>query len=129
MPSASRPFSTVSPVHPNYLPTLHKSGRMEKRLVAATIAAVGVGYGLSALRHNQLHFSSSGSSPGSDEFSASTPSSSSSSGSSSRKHREMAMLDAYGDRGSLEELEAAVSAYNAQQQQLLLEEQQRSGRK
>lgn len=32
MSSSSRPFSTASPVHPNYLPKLHKSGRMEKKL-------------------------------------------------------------------------------------------------
>ncbi|KAJ1334215.1 hypothetical protein MN608_04221 [Microdochium nivale] len=110
MPSSSRPFSTASPVHPNYLPTLHKSGRMEKRLVAATIAAVGVGYGVSALRNNQIQFSSS--------------SSSSTSSGGSRTIRETALLDAYGDRGSLEELEAAVNAYGTQQ-----DHQQRSSRK
>ncbi|KAH7039617.1 uncharacterized protein B0I36DRAFT_357023 [Microdochium trichocladiopsis] len=120
MPSTSRPFSTVSPVHPNYLPKLHKSGRMEKKLAAATIAALGVGYGVSALMNNQLHYSAddTASSSSSSSSSASYHSATGASSSSHReqqKRREMAMLDAYGDRGSLEELEAAVNAYASQQ--------------
>ncbi|KAI8956321.1 hypothetical protein F4801DRAFT_573844 [Xylaria longipes] len=96
MPSGSavRPFSTISHVHPSHLPTLYKSGRLEKKIATATVAVVGIGYGVSKykeFREQQEYYNA--------EVAA-----------ASRRQSEV-MMDAYADRSSLAELEAAVKAY------------------
>ncbi|KAJ3578170.1 hypothetical protein NPX13_g2389 [Xylaria arbuscula] len=97
MPSSSttRPFSTTSHVYPSHLPTLYKSGRMEKKLATATAAVVGIGYGMAKYKQyqeQQQYYST--------EADAAR-----------RRHNE-AMMNAYADRSSLAELEAAVAAYD-----------------
>lgn len=83
---------------------------------------MGVGYTVSALRKssNSAHYSTNDTSPSSSSSSSRQRQhtySSSSGGYSQQKQRELAMLDAYGGGESLEELEAAVNAYAAQQAQ------------
>ncbi|KAI0489951.1 hypothetical protein F4859DRAFT_173801 [Xylaria cf. heliscus] len=92
--SASRPFSTASHVHPSHLPTLYKSGRLEKKIVTATAAVVGIGYGVSKYKQLQERR---------QYYNAEAEA-------ASRRQSE-AMMDAYADRSSLAELEAAVKAY------------------
>ncbi|KAI1485572.1 hypothetical protein F5X96DRAFT_674494 [Biscogniauxia mediterranea] len=93
---ASRPFSTTTQVYPAYLPTLHKTGRMEKKLATAAVAAVGIGYGLARYKQSQ--------------------SQSQSQSEQQKQKRSEALMNAYGDRSSLAELEAAVQAYDSQTQ-------------
>ncbi|GAW20086.1 hypothetical protein ANO14919_095820 [Xylariales sp. No.14919] len=92
--SVARPFSTTSHVYPSHLPTLYKSGRLEKKLATATVAVVGIGYGMAKYKEyqeqQQYH---------NTEAEA-----------ASRRQSE-AMMNAYADRSSLAELEAAVQAY------------------
>ncbi|KAI8623662.1 hypothetical protein F5Y19DRAFT_481454 [Xylariaceae sp. FL1651] len=98
MPSSSaRPFSTTSQVHPSHLPALYRSGRMEKKLVTATVAAVGIGFGVAKYKEHQTQ---------KQYQNAETEA-------AARRQAE-AMMDAYSDRSSLAELEAAVKAYEAQ---------------
>ncbi|CAJ2512686.1 Uu.00g008050.m01.CDS01 [Anthostomella pinea] len=97
---SSRPFSTTSQVYPAYLPTLHKSRRVERKLATATVAAVGIGYGLARYKQSmdqQRRYSQS------MQAEAAV-----------RRQSDAMMMDAYGDRSSLAELEAAVAAYDAQ---------------
>ncbi|KAI1774880.1 hypothetical protein F4818DRAFT_441705 [Hypoxylon cercidicola] len=103
---APRPFSATSQVHPSYLPALHKSGRIERRLATATVAAVGIGYGLAKYRayqaeqwqHQQTQaFHNAEASPAMVAVAADP--------------QKEAVENAYGDRTSLAELEAAVVAY------------------
>ncbi|KAI0594513.1 hypothetical protein F4775DRAFT_427935 [Biscogniauxia sp. FL1348] len=94
---AARPFSTTTQVYPAYLPTLHKSGRMEKKLATATVAAVGIGYGLARYKQAQAQAQVEQQ--------------------KQKQKRSEAMMNAYGDRSSLAELEAAVQAYDPQNQQ------------
>ncbi|KAI0871690.1 hypothetical protein GGS24DRAFT_52438 [Hypoxylon argillaceum] len=95
--SAARPFSTVSHVHPSHLPTLYKTGRLEKRLATATAAVVGIGYGISKYKAHQEQRQY-------NNVEAQV---------ASRRQTE-AIMDAYADRSSLAELEAAVQAYETQ---------------
>ncbi|KAI1260561.1 hypothetical protein F5Y18DRAFT_250704 [Xylariaceae sp. FL1019] len=97
MPSNTRPFTTTSQVHPGHLPKLYRTGRMEKKLATATVAAVGIGYGLAKYK----------------EFQAQQEYANAESEAARRRQAE-AMMDAYSDRGSLAELEAAVAAYETQ---------------
>ncbi|KAI1639251.1 hypothetical protein F4809DRAFT_156726 [Biscogniauxia mediterranea] len=99
---ASRPFSTTTQVYPAYLPTLHKTGRMEKKLATAAVAAVGIGYGLA--RYKQTQAQSQSQSQQSEQQKQ------------KQEKRSEAMMNAYGDRSSLAELEAAVQAYDSQTQ-------------
>ncbi|KAI0457579.1 hypothetical protein F5B21DRAFT_84922 [Xylaria acuta] len=92
--SASRPFSTTSHVHPSHLPALYKSGRLEKKIVTATVAVVGIGYGVSKYK----------------EFQEQRQYYNAEAAAASRRQSEV-MMDAYADRSSLAELEAAVKAY------------------
>jgi hypothetical protein len=99
MPATTpRPFSTATQVHPGYLPALHKSRRVEKKLAVAAITAAGIGYGMSKYRQHQ-----DGQRLAQELSEAAT------------RKRSETMMDAYGDRGSLEALEAAVRMYEAQQ--------------
>ncbi|KAI1180482.1 hypothetical protein F4777DRAFT_249272 [Nemania sp. FL0916] len=99
MPSSSvnRPFSTATQVHPRHLPTLYKTGRLEKKFATATAAVVGIGYGMVKYKEYQerQHYQAA-------EAEA-----------ASRRQSETVM-DAYADRSSLASLEAAVQAYEAQ---------------
>ncbi|KAI1817888.1 hypothetical protein GGS20DRAFT_582140 [Poronia punctata] len=99
MPSAAatRPFSATSHVYPSHLPKLYKSGRMEKKFVTATAAVVGIGYGMAKYKQYQEQ----------QQFVNAEAEA------ASRRQAE-AMMDAYADRGSLAELEAAVRAYESQ---------------
>ncbi|KAI1074056.1 hypothetical protein F5B20DRAFT_473306 [Whalleya microplaca] len=102
MPSyPARPFSTTSQVHPHYLPALHKSGRVERTVATATVAAVGIGYGIAKYKQ--------GIADQKQQYSQSAQSEA-----AARKQQTEAIMDAYGDRSSLAELEAAVQAYDAQ---------------
>ncbi|KAI2626281.1 hypothetical protein GGS21DRAFT_530855 [Xylaria nigripes] len=92
-----RPFSTTSHVYPSHLPTLYKGGRMEKRVVTATAAVVGIGYGMAKYK----------------EYREQQNCQDSEAQAASRREAEV-MMDAYADRSSLAELEAAVKAYEAQ---------------
>ncbi|KAI3331611.1 hypothetical protein HD806DRAFT_165365 [Xylariaceae sp. AK1471] len=95
--SAARPFSATSHVYPSHLPTLYKSGRMEKKLATATAAVVGIGYGMAKYKEYQEQQQYRNA-----EAEAAT-----------RRQAE-SMMDAYADRSSLAELEAAVKAYETQ---------------
>ncbi|KAI8962975.1 hypothetical protein F5Y11DRAFT_320984 [Daldinia sp. FL1419] len=112
--NAPRPFSATTPVHPSYLPALHKSGRIERTIATATVAAVGIGYGLAKYRalkadkwqqehhaHQEQLFRSAETIPAAVQISVPTAEAS----------RNEAVENAYGDRTSLTELEAAVAAY------------------
>ncbi|KAI1820058.1 hypothetical protein F4861DRAFT_92970 [Xylaria intraflava] len=95
--SSARPFSTTSNVYPSHLPTLYKSGRLEKKFVTATAVAAGIGYGMTKYKEYREHQNYQNA-----EAHA-----------ASRRQQE-AVMDAYADRSSLAELEAAVRAYEAQ---------------
>ncbi|KAI0970026.1 hypothetical protein F4678DRAFT_462830 [Xylaria arbuscula] len=92
--STARPFSTTSHVYPSHLPTLYKSGRMEKKFATATAAVVGIGYGMIKYKEYQEQHQYNN---------AETEAAS--------KRRTEAVMNAYADRSSLAELEAAVQAY------------------
>ncbi|GAP91769.1 hypothetical protein SAMD00023353_7100280 [Rosellinia necatrix] len=98
MPSSSttRPFSTASHVHPSHLPALYKSGRLEKKIATATVAVVGIGYGVAKYK----------------EYQEQQQYQNAEAQAASRRQSE-AIMDAYADRSSLAELEAAVKAYEA----------------
>ncbi|KAI2611930.1 hypothetical protein GGR54DRAFT_616521 [Hypoxylon sp. NC1633] len=112
--SSPRPFSATSPVHPSYLPALHRSSRIERRIATATIAAVGIGYGLAKYKalqaeqwqQQQHHVQEQQSFRNADATAAMVPVAT-----ISKKNE--AVENAYGDRTSLAELEAAVVAYEA----------------
>ncbi|OTB01662.1 hypothetical protein M426DRAFT_212268 [Hypoxylon sp. CI-4A] len=114
----TRPFSAASPVHPSYLPALHKSGRIERGLATATVAAVGIGYGLAkykALKSEQWqqeHHVQQQQLFRSAETGAAAPAMAVAAQSHSHVQNE-AVENAYGDRTSLAELEAAVATYEA----------------
>ncbi|KAI0206544.1 hypothetical protein F4808DRAFT_407785 [Astrocystis sublimbata] len=94
--SNARPFSTTTAVHPGHLPRVYKTGRMEKRIATAAVAAVGIGYGVSKYKQFQEY---------KDTCNAEAAA-------SSRRQNE-AMMNAYADRSSLAELEAAMKAYDS----------------
>ncbi|KAI2617691.1 hypothetical protein GGS26DRAFT_596242 [Hypomontagnella submonticulosa] len=120
---APRPFSATSPVHPSYLPALHKSGRIERRLATATVAAIGVGYGLAKYRalkaeewqqeHHaqqaQLFRSADAATAAPVLIPVTVPVETA----AARQKQNEVVENAYGDRSSLAELEAAVAAYEA----------------
>ncbi|KAI2472673.1 hypothetical protein F4781DRAFT_317936 [Annulohypoxylon bovei var. microspora] len=113
--SPARPFTAASPVHPSYLPALHKSGRIERGIATATVAAVGIGYGLAKYKaikadqwqkehhvEKQQLFRSAEAVPA---MAVATP--------SHRGEAVEALENAYGDRSNLSELEAAVATYES----------------
>ncbi|KAK6958454.1 hypothetical protein Daesc_001255 [Daldinia eschscholtzii] len=112
--NAPRPFSAASPVYPHYLPALHKSGRIERTIATATIAAVGIGYGLSKYKaiksekwQQEHHVQQEQLFHNAETIPATVPIPVPTAESS----RNEALENAYGDRTSLSELEAAVAAY------------------
>ncbi|KAI0110275.1 hypothetical protein F4814DRAFT_426398 [Daldinia grandis] len=120
--SAPRPFSATTPVYPSYLPVLHKSGRIERTIATATVAAVGIGYGLAKYRaikankwqqehHVQQEqlFRSAEAIPATVPIPIPVPVSVSVP--TAEASRNEAVENAYGDRTSLTELEAAVAVY------------------
>ncbi|KAI0018464.1 hypothetical protein F4780DRAFT_781311 [Xylariomycetidae sp. FL0641] len=100
-PSTLPPFSVTTQVYPSFLPALARAGRAEKRLASATVAAVGIGYGISKMRSytaaEQQHQQQARLQLEADNA-----------------RRANAMMDAYGDRSTLAELEQAVKAYGLQ---------------
>ncbi|RYP79667.1 hypothetical protein DL770_006587 [Monosporascus sp. CRB-9-2] len=98
-PHATKPFYHTAQVHPTYLPTLHKSGRVEKRLAIAAIAAVGIGYGVKQYQERQTERQ--------ERYAQSRHE-------LEQRQISEAMMDAYGDRSSLDSLEAAIKAYDTQ---------------
>ncbi|KAI1102735.1 hypothetical protein F4804DRAFT_312077 [Jackrogersella minutella] len=111
----ARPFSATSPVHPSYLPALHRSGRFERGIVTAAAAAVGIGYGLMKYKtikaeqwqkehkvEQQQLFRSAEVAPA---MVVATP--------SRQSPAVEALENAYGERTNLSELEAAVSTYES----------------
>ncbi|KAL7628470.1 hypothetical protein AAE478_002673 [Parahypoxylon ruwenzoriense] len=99
--NSPRPFSATSQVHPSYLPALHKSSRLEKKLITATVVAVGIGYGLAKYKESKT-----------EQQQREQLSQGARAAVAARKQNE-ALQDAYGDRSNLAELEAAVVAYEA----------------
>ncbi|KAI1382958.1 uncharacterized protein F4822DRAFT_87916 [Hypoxylon trugodes] len=108
-----RPFSAASPVHPSYLPALHKSGRIERGIATATVAAVGIGYGLAKYKaakaeqwqkehHVQQQQMFRSAEAVVAPATVAVP---------QQNAAVEAVENAYGDRTSLAELEAAVVAY------------------
>ncbi|KAI0380560.1 hypothetical protein F5Y04DRAFT_256957 [Hypomontagnella monticulosa] len=117
---APRPFSATSPVHPSYLPALHKSGRIERRIATATVAAIGVGYGLAKYRslkadewQAQQHAQQAQLFRSAEATPIPVPVPVESAVAASRQKQNEIVENAYGDRSSLAELEAAVAAYEA----------------
>ncbi|KAK6065370.1 hypothetical protein SCUP234_12573 [Seiridium cupressi] len=96
-----RPFSTISGVHPAYLPNLHRASRVEKKIVPAAIATVGIGYSIAKYKQMQA-----------DQQQAQLPQST-----AQQQAESDAMMAAYGDRSSLAELEAAMKAYEEQRRE------------
>ncbi|KAI1767801.1 hypothetical protein GGR53DRAFT_463060 [Hypoxylon sp. FL1150] len=110
---APRPFSATSQVHPSYLPALHKSGRIERRLATATIAAVGIGYGLAKYRAYQAEqWQQQPQQQPAQSFRNAEASPALTVAADPQKE---AVENAYGDRTTLAELEAAVVAYEHRQ--------------
>ncbi|KAI0844439.1 hypothetical protein F5Y00DRAFT_266597 [Daldinia vernicosa] len=116
--NAPRPFSATTPVYPSYLPALHKAGRIERKIATATIAAVGIGYGLAKYRaakadkwqqeHNvqkEQLFRSAETIPATVPIPVPTAETS----------WNEVVENAYGDRTSLKELEAAIAVYEKRQ--------------
>ncbi|KAI1401310.1 hypothetical protein F4819DRAFT_332970 [Hypoxylon fuscum] len=110
---APRPFSATTQVHPAYLPALHKSGRLERRLATATVAAVGIGYGLAKYRQHQAdQWGQQHPQSFHDAQAVAAPATAALATDPSKEVVE----NAYGDRTSIAELEAAVVAYETQTQ-------------
>lgn len=99
-PHATKPFY-ASQVHPAYLPTLHKSGQIEKRLAVAAVAAASIGYGLNKYKEVRIERQEQRAQSMHEMEQR-------------RRAEAEAMMDAYGDRENLDSLEAAVKAYDAQ---------------
>ncbi|KAH8649836.1 hypothetical protein BX600DRAFT_103184 [Xylariales sp. PMI_506] len=105
---AGRPFSTASGVHPAYLPSLHRASRVEKKLVPAAVATVGIGLSYGIARYRQTH--------GDSDYSSSAAETAAAVAAAQRRLEEARMMDAYGDRSSLADMDAAIKAYEQQQQ-------------
>ncbi|KAK3307412.1 uncharacterized protein B0T15DRAFT_492891 [Chaetomium strumarium] len=97
-PSSTRPISTSARVHPPYLPYLHSSRGKGLKWIPPLAAVVTAGYAVASYRQAQV-----------DERLAAAEQAE-----VERRRREAALADAYGDRGSLEELERAMRVYEAQ---------------
>ncbi|KAK6836584.1 hypothetical protein PG990_014052 [Apiospora arundinis] len=100
LPRSTRPFSTTTGVYPAYLPQLHRASRVEKKLVPVAVATVGIGYGV--VKFKQFHTEQQAAS----QFNTSAAS-------DATKHQAENLMNAYGDRSSLAELEAAVKHYES----------------
>ncbi|KAI0834380.1 hypothetical protein F5Y06DRAFT_279070 [Hypoxylon sp. FL0890] len=109
-----RPFSATSPVHPSYLPALHKSGRIERGIATATVAAVGIGYGLAkykAIKAEQWQKEHHAEQEQSFRSAEMVPAMAVATPATHQNEAVEALEKAYGDRTSLAELEAAVATY------------------
>ncbi|KAK3294400.1 uncharacterized protein B0H64DRAFT_186050, partial [Chaetomium fimeti] len=119
----TRLLTTSARVHPPYLPYLHNASRgggKGLKWLPPLAAAVTAGYAVSRYRDAQgpqqqgvfVH------SPASSSTTSTTTSTTSASEERAetgrRRQQEAAMEDAYGDRGSLAELERALAVYEAQ---------------
>ncbi|KAH6970793.1 hypothetical protein BGZ61DRAFT_360978 [Ilyonectria robusta] len=93
-----QPFSTAARIHPNIVPHLRPQRRMRPGWVKSVAAVVVVGYGVKTYldmaqnrRRAQMEYM---------EREAAT-----------RKQRNEMLMDMYGDRSSLDELEKAIEFY------------------
>ncbi|EAQ87666.1 predicted protein [Chaetomium globosum CBS 148.51] len=111
----SRLLTTSARVHPPYLPYLHNASRNRGKslkwlppLAAAVTAGLAVSRYRDSLTITTNTSTASASSPAAQQAEAEAE--------RRRRHREQeaAMEDAYGDRGSLAELERALAVYEAQ---------------
>ncbi|KAL0935902.1 uncharacterized protein CTRU02_208117 [Colletotrichum truncatum] len=97
----SRAFSTNARIHPSYF--LQTPRRIAMRWIPPTVAVVAVGYGLNSYRQNmvqrRLAMAEEAEKRAVED-----------------RKRAAKLLDAYGDRSSLEELEKAMQVYEAQNQ-------------
>ncbi|KAK4125738.1 hypothetical protein N657DRAFT_678794 [Parathielavia appendiculata] len=97
---STRPLTTSARVHPPFLPYLHNASRSKgKGLKWIPPLAVVVTACYAASSYREAHELAAQQQADTD---------------TERRRREALMADAYGDRGSLEELERAVAAYEAQ---------------
>lgn len=110
----SRLLTTSARVHPPYLPYLHNASNRGKSLkwLPPLAAAVTAGLAVSHYRDTQQQASFTPSSP-TTAGRASSPAAEQAEA-ARRRRQEAAMEDAYGDRGSLAELERALAVYEAQ---------------
>ncbi|WYZ35254.1 hypothetical protein EsH8_I_001530 [Colletotrichum jinshuiense] len=97
---ASRNFSTNARMPPSYI--LQTPRRLAMRWLPPTAAVVAVGYGLNAYRESmvQRRLASAEAEKRAIED----------------RKRQASLMDAYGDRSSLEALEKAMQVYEAQNQ-------------
>ncbi|KAK4244490.1 hypothetical protein C7999DRAFT_17258 [Corynascus novoguineensis] len=105
----TRLLTTSARVHPPYLPYLHNASQTRGKSLKwlpPLAAVVTAGYAVSAYRNEIAAYQTSTSTTTADHLSEQAE--------AERRRREAAMADAYGDRGSLEELERAVAVYEAQ---------------
>ncbi|KAK4151005.1 N-acetylglucosaminyl-phosphatidylinositol [Chaetomidium leptoderma] len=100
--TSSRPLTTSARVHPPYLPYLHNAASRNRgkglKWIPPLAAVVTAGYAAAAT-YRQTRV---------DQGLATTTSE------AERRRHDAAMADAYGDRGSLEELERAMRVYETQ---------------
>ncbi|KAH6856178.1 hypothetical protein B0I37DRAFT_412129 [Chaetomium sp. MPI-CAGE-AT-0009] len=107
----TRLLTTSARVHPPYLPYLHnasRTGGKSLKWIPPLAAAVTAGYAVSLYRDAQ------GPSAQQGVFVTSATPSEEQAAAERRRRQEAAMEDAYGDRGSLAELERAMAVYEAQ---------------
>ncbi|KAL2132893.1 hypothetical protein VTI74DRAFT_3171 [Chaetomium olivicolor] len=97
----SRPLSTHARVHPPYLPYLNNVSRSRGKglkWIPPLAAVVTAGYAVATYREAELEARLAAAEQAEAE----------------RRRRDALMADAYGDRGSLEELERAMRVYEEQ---------------
>ncbi|KAK4213702.1 N-acetylglucosaminyl-phosphatidylinositol [Rhypophila decipiens] len=112
-----RPLTTHARVHPPYLPYLSNASSRGKgaKYLPPLLAAVALGYGVTAYREAQIERHLSPHSPTSYS-SATLPTEKETQAEFEKRRKKFNELaDAYGDRNSLEELEHAMRVYEAQQ--------------
>ncbi|KAH8886935.1 hypothetical protein GQ53DRAFT_329621 [Thozetella sp. PMI_491] len=99
-PSPSLPISAR--VHPGYLTHMHQARGRGMKGVVTLVAAAGVGYAVVAYRQGQTERSTA-------RAEAAERSE------AERRRRDALLMDAYGDRDSIEALEHAMKVYESQQ--------------
>lgn len=97
----ARHFTTTARVYPNILPFLHTS-RRSARWVPPVFALIFLGYGISVYRQSQIerYFARADESQRLDR---------------ERRRRTALLLDAYGDKSSLDDIQHAMMIYESQQ--------------
>ncbi|OLN88182.1 hypothetical protein CCHL11_00116 [Colletotrichum chlorophyti] len=98
---ASRAFSTNAGAPPSYF--LQTPRRLAMRWIPSTVAVVAVGYGLNAYRESMVQRRLAMAAEAEKQA-------------IEDRKRAAKLLDAYGDRSSLEELEKAMQVYESQNQ-------------